>query len=269
VLRTLRQLPLLVATLGSSFTWACIGPPLLPVGSVQRAPAEVRVHAAEFSVQAPEPLAAGWTRFVLDNPEQAPIGASLFRLNEGTTQDAFAQAAGQGFAAMQGVATPLGGPAAGANTTVGVALDLPEGQYALVGPRASVRPLAIGASQASVSTPSADAQARLRDFSFEMPATLSTGRRTLGLTNKGQQMHELVLGRLGDGKSVGDLVTWAQQQPPPGPPPMVPMAGLVGLQPGATGYLTLDAAPGSFVAVCFTPTQARGSRTSRWGWSRR
>jgi hypothetical protein len=245
------QLPLLIATLGSALVWACVGVPLLPGGSTQRLPAEVRVHAADFSVQAPDALAAGWTRFVLDNPDQAPANASLFRLNQATTNEGFQQAAAQGFAAMQALATPLGGPVSGPNTSVEVVLDVSAGQYALVGPRAAVRPFVVGASTARVAQPTSDVEVKLRDFSFEMPATLSSGRRTLGLANTGAQMHELLLGRLGDGKSTADLVSWSTQ--PQGPPPLEPLGGLVGLQPGATGYLTLDLSPGSFVAVCFIP----------------
>lgn len=220
-----------------------------------KAPAEVTIEGADLTLKGADALTAGWTRFTLTNGGAQPQGATLVRLKDGTTLPAFEAAVKQGFEQAMAVATPLGGPAAGPGSTVAVLVDLQPGQHAFVG-EGIVRPFTVAAASGSAaSAPKADGTITLRDFSFDMPASLSSGKRTYSVPNSGQQPHEFVIGRLAPGKTAADLTAYASQ-PPSGPPPLDMVGGVAGIPAAGSAFLTVDLAPGQYFAVCFFPDPA-------------
>jgi hypothetical protein len=106
--------------------------------------------------------------------------------------------------------------------------------------------------------PAADLDVTATEFSYTLPATLSSSPHTLKLTNSGQQAHELLLAKLDAGKSLNDAIA-SITGPAGGKPPWTEVGGIGALAPGATAYVTWDALPaGRYVAMCFIPDPGTG-----------
>ena len=82
---------------------------------------------------------------------------------------------------------------------------------------------------------------------------------TYRLTNDGQSDHEMSVMRVDDGKALGDVVTYLQGGFQ-GEQPIAFTGGAGGIEPGADGYVDLDLAPGTYLAMCFLPDEATGKR---------
>jgi uncharacterized cupredoxin-like copper-binding protein len=90
------------------------------------------------------------------------------------------------------------------------------------------------------------------DFKFDIPATIPAGAVTLHLMNEGKQMHQAMLMRLEDGKTVADL---AQAMKANGPPPswVKFQGGPNGVAPGGTAAATMVLTPGNYALICVIP----------------
>ena len=91
------------------------------------------------------------------------------------------------------------------------------------------------------------------DFAFNAPAEIPAGMTTMTMVNHGQEMHQVQLIRLANGKTVNDLVATFTQ---PGPPPAwaVSFGGPNAAVPGASSQATVMLAPGNYVMICAVPS---------------
>ena len=195
--------------------------------------------------------------------------ASSSGSNDGVSFEQFAGALQTDGEAALRLTTLEGGPGAiDPQRTSQVTLDLEPGNYVLACfvPDASgvphvakgmLKPLQVTTAELPSSTaPDVQDTFAMRDFSFEIPATLPAGVATYQVVNGGQQPHELDVVKLAPGKTEDDLLGW--DAAPSGPPPFASVGGLNGLSAGATGYMTLDLEPGTYVAVCHIPDPGSG-----------
>ena len=97
--------------------------------------------------------------------------------------------------------------------------------------------------------PKADATFNLADYSFGTP-TIAAGPRTIRVENTASQPHELVLVRLENGKSVGDMLNWFMAGEK-GPAPGHFATGVVGLAPGQHTFFTHTFNAGTYGLLCF------------------
>ena len=90
------------------------------------------------------------------------------------------------------------------------------------------------------------------DFKFDIPATIPAGPVTLHLMNDGKQMHQAMLMRLEEGKTVADL---AQAMKANGPLPswLKFRGGPNGVAPGGTAAASMVLTPGSYAVICLIP----------------
>jgi len=214
---------------------------------------EIQIEAADFSFHMPVQLQEGWVRVKLTNSGQEPHHVQFLRLNQGATfaqfQEALKQGEGPALALVQaegGVGSVAPGMAAQA------ALYLPAGEYVvlcLVPSPDSVPHFARGMiSSLSVT---------MRDFGFDLPASLPAGRLVVKVTNAGPEWHELNLLQLAPGKTMADVQAFmSHPDEAGGPPPAIPVGGINGLGVGGAGYMLLDLQPGSYVAICNIPSAA-------------
>jgi hypothetical protein len=122
--------------------------------------------------------------------------------------------------------------------------------------------------------PTADVSVDLADFKFvNLPDNVKAGKQTWAVTNKGAQLHELALFKLGEGITIDQLIgmvsaTEATPMPgmaastpaavppqasPAGAPPVVENDGFAPVSPGYGGWLLLDLEAGNYAALCFVP----------------
>jgi uncharacterized cupredoxin-like copper-binding protein len=237
----------------------------------------VTIRAQDFSFTMPAKVRAGWTTVKLVNDGGEPHQAQLAKLNPGVTADQVATAGGSGGdAAIIALFTTMGGPnaAAAQGGTASVTVNLTPGKYVamcFIPSADGVRHYAKGMVQAFTVTkakgkpapaPKAKATVTLNDFSFGFPADGLPAKGVVAVKNAGAQDHEIALYQLAAGKTLDDakafLLTPPGAPPPAGPPPITEAGGMVGLAPGATGYVNLALTPGTYVAACFFPDPGKG-----------
>jgi len=92
------------------------------------------------------------------------------------------------------------------------------------------------------------------DFRFDAPATAPAGAVTIHLINHGKELHQVQLIKLEDGKTAADFAKALQT---PGPPPswIKFVGGPNGIAPGQEARATSVLAPGSYMYLCFIPSQ--------------
>jgi uncharacterized cupredoxin-like copper-binding protein len=101
--------------------------------------------------------------------------------------------------------------------------------------------------------PTGDVQAKTVDFKILMPATLSAGKHTVGLTNNGKAAHEVVMFKTA--LPANRLPLAASGDVNEDSPLLAKVADSGdALAPGATKSFTTDSlSPGHYVAVCNLP----------------
>ena len=109
--------------------------------------------------------------------------------------------------------------------------------------------------QATKGEPTADAVVRLVDFGFVIPTGLKKGD-LVKVVNQGTEAHEMAIVQPVPGKTVQDILTWANK--PTATVPFLFVGGLSTIAPGSTDWLMLSLNPGQYVAFCFVTDPATG-----------
>jgi hypothetical protein len=266
-----------LALLGAVSLLACGGAESHPgdsAAALAASPNVVTITATDFAFEAPDTIPAGVTTIRLVNRGPALHHAQLLRLNEGRTLDDLLNALKQP-GPLPTWAVEMGGPNPPApgeatNTTQ----DLQPGSYAVVCfvdipdrvphiMKGMVHAFTVVPSTSTAAEPPADVTMELADYTFTLSAPLAAGTRTIRVDNTGPQAHEVALVRLDSGKTVADLMKWAQTFE--GPPPGRPLGGVAGLGVGQRAYFTVDLAPAEYVMLCFVPDARDGKAHAAHG----
>lgn len=234
-------------------------------------PATVTITATDYAFDLPAEIDAGLVTFELPNQGGEIHHAQLVRLNEGGDLDAALAALGEEDleTVFQNVTVAGGVGIVAPGQSAAATVNLPAGDYAFICGIPSpdgVPHFAKGmvsrftvAGEAPAAPPQLDTvgEVTLTDFAFGLPDTLDG---TVAVTNAGQQPHEMLLLRLGEGITLEEALASLEGPPPTdGPPPAIPAGGMQAIMPGDTGYLDLSAlAPGTYGLVCFIPDPASG-----------
>ena len=164
----------------------------------------------------------------------------------------------------------VGGPNAilpGARATS--TLQLTPGRYALVclipdqhgvlhGARGMVKNVTVVPADMRPQAPRSTLIIRQRDFGFTVSHRVKPGRHTVEVHNDGTQAHEVVLVKLNPGATAKD-VAMALEPGAAGPPPGIPMGGIVGIEPGTRGLFTTDFERGRYGLICFFTDMPSGA----------
>jgi hypothetical protein len=96
------------------------------------------------------------------------------------------------------------------------------------------------------------------DFAFAGPDSIAPGFTTIRLVNQGHQDHHLIFGKLADGKTLQDLVTFATEHPGAEPPFLAWHGAAGAVAPSGSTAGTVDLPAGKYVAICFMPDPTDG-----------
>ena len=269
---------LAVAVAGVAIAAACGGGPKIP---------EVALGAADYSFTLADTVAGGLVQVRFTNNGKEDHHAQFLRLNDGVTQQQFQAtfqsalqaAATEGEAALfrifEVVTADGGPPPVAPGKEAEVVMDLRQGQYVMVCflpgadgiphiAKGMIKPLTVTAAPADQpSPPSVAGTVDLADFAFAtFPSEIKVGKTKVGVTNKGQEPHEMTVVRL-KGINVTQLLEILGGPPPPpgsappsGPPPFEFAGGYQAMMPGQTGWTILDLTAGDYAAICFIPSPA-------------
>jgi plastocyanin len=231
----------------------------------------VMVNGSDYAFESPETLETGYQTLTFTNTGKEFHHLQLARLNDGVTVEQF-QAALQ---ENESAAMPLvefvggvGGVAPGQTATATVHLEKP-GTYlelCLIPNAEGVPHLALGMMKpievveatATTEAPKADLVVDMLDFAFTIPDELPAGEQTWEVVNHGDQMHELVLGKIIEGKTLEDVMTYLATGEVGLDAPFTPVGGAPGLSTVHSQFVSFDLTPGEYVALCFFPDPKTG-----------
>jgi hypothetical protein len=236
------------------------------------APNDVTIVARDYAFDAPDSIPAGVTTIHVENHGTELHHVSIVRLESGHTAEDFKAALARD-GPWPAWITFLGGPQAPVPGQVATAtVDLGAGQYliaclvhspdsvshAMVSHvvRGMIRPLTVAGVHRAVLLPRADMTITLSDYGFALSHPLVAGKHVIRVRNTAAQPHEIVLARLGPGKSITDLPTWVHD--PNGLPPAVPVGGLTPIARGVEANIVIDLEPGEYGLICFLPDAGDG-----------
>lgn len=244
-----------------------------PTTAAAKARPQVTIEAADFSFKAPATIPSGYVDVTVKNIGKETHQVQFVKLNGVTEADFTAAAASTDIGALAD-AMFVGGPNGadpGGSATATVKLD--PGSYEIVcfipgadgkahAASGMIGTVEVKKTGASVETaPTSDATIVLGDFVFEPPSPFD-GTGTFTVENQGNQVHELGLFKIAEGKTIEDLkaflLTPPGTPPPAGPPPFTSAGGTVGLSSKGRSWLTLDLTAGTYAMVCFFPDPTKG-----------
>ena len=235
------------------------------------APREIRFTATDFAFQGPATVEAGLVTLVLDNQAETWHHVQLIELPEGMT----AADLGAGMAQMQPGSPPppwleaAGGvnpPAPGELARATMVLE--PGEYAVVCfvdtpdrvphvMKGMIQPLTVTPTATAPATlPESDLSLTLIDYAFSFSTPPTSGTHTIRVENAAAQWHEIALFKFEPGKTMDDLLAWAETYE--GPAPVVPAGGVPGIKPGQVVNMEVTLTPGNYVALCFLPDMGDG-----------
>lgn len=246
-------------------------PAAVATAAAPAAPPAVLFTAKDFAFEGPDSVASGLTTFVLNNGGTTYHHVQLFRLGEGKTVEdlhaAFmAMKPGDPFPSWAAFAGGVNASDPGAQARATLMLE--PGEYAVVCivdtpdhvphvMKGMMKPLTVTPSNApALPAPQADLTLTLVDyaFSFSMPPT--AGHHVIEVRNGGPQPHEVLFVQLHPGMTMDDFMKWGQTYE--GDAPGHALGGVPAVMPGQVEYVTLDLAPGDYLAVCFVPDAKDG-----------
>lgn len=249
----------------SLLLYACIRP--ISPAMVAAIP-EITVMAHEYAFDLPKAIPAGLVRVRFEVHGQEPHHAQFARLNDGVTFEQFVAALQKGEnEALPLITFPGGAAPIDPGSKSSVVINLPVGNYVMLcfvpSPdgvphlaKGMVTPFTVVESQNQAPEPEAQATIKLVDFSFVLPTDIKAGKQIWKVVNEGSQIHEINLMKLAEGKTIEDVMAWAQK--PEGQPPFANVGGYNGMDPKATGWIDLDLTPGDYIAICHVPDPATG-----------
>ncbi len=223
----------------------------------------ITITAKDWSMAGPARVPAGYVRFTIVAPPGPPSQAFVALLKPGMSR---AQAAAvlkkADFGAITTLMTAMGGPASlgGAADDI-LDLQAGDGDYAIFTitqdakgvSHARYTFISVAPAAKPATEPASTVTVHEMDMKFKLPRTLPSGDVTLKIVNMGPSIHETVLARLHQGKTVKQLASYLSQQNPSGPPPADFIGGAAAMASGHTQWATERLTPGAYVAVCFMP----------------
>jgi plastocyanin len=239
-----------------------------PAEAARTAPITLTVTAKDFAFDAPDTIAAGLTTIRLVNQGKEMHQAQLIKLEDGKTMADLAQASKNPGPPPKWVKF-MGGPnAAAPGQEVEATSVLQPGSYAYVcfipSPDGKIhlskgmaRPFQVTGPATSAELPASDVTIKLVDYDFQPSKAITAGRHTILVENAGPQPHELVLLKLAPGKKTQDFATWAEGGMK-GPPPAMPVGGVVVLEQGGKATFSADLTAGDYGLICFVPDAKDG-----------
>jgi hypothetical protein len=226
------------------------------------------------ALEGPEQLGQGYHTLTFQNDGDTGVEFRIGRLKgdatvedvvaAGQNVDAAFETGGDPAAALRTLVSTVdfwGGAFAepGQTTTVGIPLE--KGTYAVIGAYGEeekvdlTMTLEVTAGEATPA-PQADVTVEMVDFAFAIPGDLKAGEQTWEFVNTGKQAHHATILKVKEGKTVEDVMSFAETFE--GEEPFEEIAHIDLLSPGSSNFVALDLMPGSYVALCFVPDYAEG-----------
>lgn len=258
----------------STFLAAMLPVALAGVGPAVAAPADttsVVFTARDYGFDGPDRIPAGVSTIRIVNQGQDLHHIQVLKLLQGKTAADFRSAVAKDSVHLPTWVKFVGGPNAivpGGDTAA--TMTLTSGEYLLVclipdktgvphfvkGMQKAIS--VTGGKPSVVSEPKASVTITQADFRFGLSRPIQAGSHTIEVMNHGTQPHEVVLVKLAPGATAKEFIA-AFEPGASGPPPGMPLGGIVGLESGEHGFFTATFEPGQYAMICFMPETTTGA----------
>jgi hypothetical protein len=231
---------------------------------------EATFIATEYAYEGPQSIPGGWSRLTLNNQGKLAHDLMVVKLDPGKTLDDV-------MTALEAEGPPewaqlYGGVTAQPGQSESYVVDLTPGNYVLLsfgesedGPpdaaQGMIASLTVTEAQTEVveaNLPQADAEINMADYTFIVNKELEAGEQMLRVDNTGKELHELVIYRLKEGKTMEDFQAALEkemngEEVPEGELPMEDVAFML-LSPNVSTYNPVDFEPGKHIFICHIPS---------------
>ena len=206
------------------------------------------------AISIPNGIPAGLVELTIDNVDAKWHSAIIRKLNEDVSLEAFGAAFQEEPRSTFPMTSFIGGPDVPGGKTVPGYYTLGSGTYVVVDNW--VEPWRFTSFQVEGETaqarpPQADVIVNMKEYAFEMPDSLPSGGQLWQFTNQGEFLHNIGIIRLGEGKSMDDVIVWTKEQQGPEPFEYFTMWNI--LSPEVTSWGEIELRPGEYLAVDFMP----------------
>jgi hypothetical protein len=265
----IRRLALLLAIVPTSLGVVAV---TASGASAEPKPRSITIGAKDFSFDAPPSIEGGSVKVTLDNTGAEVHQVDFIELDDGQTVESVLAAAGEtGLQSTREIADYRSGPnsalpggktssiqtLAPGNYAIACLLPGPDGIPHVV--KGMIQPITVEKpGKAADQKPPKATKVALEDYHFDVPKSFK-GTGTIDITNKGDELHELVVGKLQDGKTIQDVVAFGSQpafQPWTIPQPYDDIGGITAMSNGNKSRITLSKLdPGDYGFFCFVPDE--------------
>lgn len=235
-----------------------------PTATAQAAtPPQFTITLEAEAISIPDGIPAGLVELTIDNVDTQWHAAIIRQLNEGVSLEEFSATFQKEPRSTFPMTSFIGGPDVPAKTTIPGYYTLQSSTYVVVDNWAEPWRFAsfqVEGETAQAQPPQAEVIVHMKEYAFEMPEALPSGRKLWQFTNQGQFLHNLGIIRLVEGKSMDDVIAWTKEQQGPEPFEYFTMWNI--LSPGATSWGEIELQAGDYLAVDFMPDFA-----NEGGWN--
>lgn len=237
---------------------------------------EVVFVGQEYSFEGPESVPSGWTQITLDNQGELAHDLILFKLDEGKTMDdvmTVLESEQQDEDPPEWIEL-YGQISADPGTRTMFIADLTPGNYGMIsfgespdGPPDAAQGMVAGLTVTNESNgateatlPQSEASIELVDYSF-VANGLQSGEQLVRISNTGTEPHEVIIQRIKEGKTFAEVQALlnaeisGEKVSDAAVEEVLEYAGSAMLAPGRVNYTHLTLEPGTYVLLCFLPSE--------------
>jgi hypothetical protein len=224
-----------------------------PTDGTQRSRGYV-VGLSADGITVPEKVRPGLAEISVENSDSVWHAAILRYLNDDVSLEEFDAAFQADPFSTMPLTFAIGGPDVPGGQSVSGMFFLNEGTYIVVDnwvepPRYAA--FTVQGQMVDAAAPDHNVIVKMEEYAFTMPDTISSGPQMWKFSNKGQNIHNLGIVQLEEGKTVEDIIAWMGDQQTPWPMQEIFLWNV--MSPSASSWAIIDLPPGEYVALDFLP----------------
>jgi hypothetical protein len=217
-------------------------------------PPKFAITLGANAIEIPVGIGAGVVELVMVNADKEMHTGLLRQLNASHTLEEFRIAFEQDPRSTMPMTKFLGGPDVPPGAGISGYYTLEPGTYIAVDNQAEpwhYATFTVSGAARSPAPPPAAVSVKMREYTYDMPDSIRSGKHLWEFSNVGKSLHHLGIIQLKEGTTVESAVAWMKD--PQGDPPGKVLAWWNMLSPGVTSLGEIELPPGKYYAVDMLP----------------
>lgn len=218
------------------------------------APPHFTITLDNGAITLPADISAGVVQLTMENVDTVMHTGLLRRLAADHTLEEFSTAFEQDPRSTLPLTEFLGGPDVSPGSAISGYYTLEPGTHILVDNWSQpwhYAAFTVTQPAMAAEPPTAAVSVTMREYAYDMPDSIPSGKHLWGFTNAGESLHHIGIIQLNEGATIDDVLAWSKD--PQGPSPSTDLAWWNMLSPGVTSWGELDLPPGEYYAIDLVP----------------